>query len=507
MTWPSRPAIIFALNGYLAVVLALYVAFALDLRNPWWAMATVFFTQPARPLVGAVWAKAFYRAAGTIAGAAAAVVLTPNLVNFPALMVLGLAGWIALCVFCGCLDRSPRYYLFMLSGYSAALIGLSTATHPETIFEVAVARTEEIIIGVLAAAIVQSMLFPRSVAAEVCDRLGAVMEDARLWIVGDLRTLRPGPVPRHIAAQLTEINLMATDWRFEGTLSGLRRRALRALEQRLIRLFALATAVEDCFDAIGRSEAPMQDIAAVTGRMADRMAPVDAEDVDRCSQDVEAIMPDLGPDSTWSEIVAAGLSSRLLELMMTWKECLLLVSVVNSTPMKGRQRIDHLLRGVRPRELHVDIGRALLSAAVAGLTVIAIAAFSIAIRWEDAPLTITIASMCCSLFAIADDPLPLIRKFLLGLILALPPSLLYEFAILPRVDGADAGDRHNCIAFHLSEPLCRRTGRNIDLHDNNRAADVIRLRFTKFHECLLRSAARAHVCVRRIGARSCIASS
>jgi len=116
---PSPRALLFAISGYLAVILALYVALALDLPNPWWAMATVFIVQPTRPLVGAIWAKAFYRAAGTIVGAIVAVILVPNLVNSPELMILAIAVWIALCVFFGLLDRSPRSYLFMLPGYTA----------------------------------------------------------------------------------------------------------------------------------------------------------------------------------------------------------------------------------------------------------------------------------------------------------------------------------------------------------------------------------------------------
>jgi len=59
---------VFALNCYCAVMLALYAAFSLDLPNPWWAMVTVFLGQPPQPLVGAIWAKAFYRTAGTAVG-------------------------------------------------------------------------------------------------------------------------------------------------------------------------------------------------------------------------------------------------------------------------------------------------------------------------------------------------------------------------------------------------------------------------------------------------------
>ena len=182
LTWPSPRALLTAFSVYLAVMLALYVAFALDLQNPWWAMVTAYLAQPRQSLIGAIWAKAFYRAAGTIIGAIASIVIIPNLADAPELMILAVAGWVGLCVFGGLLDRSPRFYLFMLAGYTVALVALPTAGQPERIFDTAVARSEEILIGVLAPAVVQSVLFPRSVGTAMIDRLAEVMSDTRKWI-------------------------------------------------------------------------------------------------------------------------------------------------------------------------------------------------------------------------------------------------------------------------------------------------------------------------------------
>jgi hypothetical protein len=44
-----------------------------DLPDPWWAMLTVFLAQPTQPLVGAIWAKAFYGVVGTLIGATAGI--------------------------------------------------------------------------------------------------------------------------------------------------------------------------------------------------------------------------------------------------------------------------------------------------------------------------------------------------------------------------------------------------------------------------------------------------
>jgi uncharacterized membrane protein YccC len=59
----------------------------------------------------------------------------------------------------------------MLAGYTVALVYLPIATDPIRIFDTAVIRTEEIIIGVLASALVQSLLFPSNVEAIMHDKL------------------------------------------------------------------------------------------------------------------------------------------------------------------------------------------------------------------------------------------------------------------------------------------------------------------------------------------------
>src|SRR5215471_18879642 len=67
-------------------------------------------------------AMAVYRAIGTLIGGSAMVVIVPNLVDAPELTTLAIILGVALCVFVSLLDRTPRSYMFVLSGYTAALI-------------------------------------------------------------------------------------------------------------------------------------------------------------------------------------------------------------------------------------------------------------------------------------------------------------------------------------------------------------------------------------------------
>ena len=80
-------------------------------------------------LPSATRSKSAFRVLGTLIGAVAAVVMVPNLVDAPELLVLAMAGWTGLCLYVSLLDRTPRSYVFMLGGYTAALINYAFLAH------------------------------------------------------------------------------------------------------------------------------------------------------------------------------------------------------------------------------------------------------------------------------------------------------------------------------------------------------------------------------------------
>ncbi len=112
--------IIFSVKTFVAAMMALLIGFAADLPRPYWALATVYITS--QPLAGATRSKAIYRVVGTLIGAIASIAFVPALVNSPELLSLAIAAWVGLCLYVSLLDRTPRSYMFMLAGYTCALI-------------------------------------------------------------------------------------------------------------------------------------------------------------------------------------------------------------------------------------------------------------------------------------------------------------------------------------------------------------------------------------------------
>ena len=240
-----RP-IIFSINCYIATIITMFVAFSLDLKSPGWAMTTVYLTS--QPLSGAMRAKAVYRAIGTFVGAAAMVAIVPNLVNAPELTTLAIILWVALCVFISLLDRTPRSYMFVLSGYTAALIGFPSVLAPGTVFDTAVSRVEEITLGVVCAAIVHSLIFPKSVFSAFEQKLRSAIADTRRWLADGL-TKQATPEAemerRRIAADITELYLLGTSLRFDTSPHRPDIGTIRAFDRKIVALLPLVSAIED----------------------------------------------------------------------------------------------------------------------------------------------------------------------------------------------------------------------------------------------------------------------
>ncbi len=177
--WPGINEWLYAVKTFAAAMLALYIAMSIGLDRPYWAMATVYIVS--QPLIGSMRSKSLYRLIGTLIGATATVVLVPNLVDAPELLSAALALWIGGCLYIALLDRTPRSYLFMLAGYTAALIGFPAVTTPDAIWDIALARVEEIGLGVVCTTVIGTVVFPRPLGPLLSRRILAWVDNAFTW--------------------------------------------------------------------------------------------------------------------------------------------------------------------------------------------------------------------------------------------------------------------------------------------------------------------------------------
>jgi uncharacterized membrane protein YccC len=174
---PNVRETIFSLKSYLSAITALYLAYSIGLPRPFWAMTTAYVV--AQPWSGAVRSKALYRLTGTFFGSAATVYMVPRLSNSPVVMTAAMVLWVGACLYLSVLDRTPRSYLFMLAGYTAAMIGFPSVTDPSLVFDTALARVEEISLGIVCATLIHSVVLPRGLAPALTLMLDKAVRDAR----------------------------------------------------------------------------------------------------------------------------------------------------------------------------------------------------------------------------------------------------------------------------------------------------------------------------------------
>jgi uncharacterized membrane protein YccC len=149
----------------LAAFLALWIAMRLDLPQPRTAMTTVFIVM--QPQSGMVLAKSFYRFCGTLVGLVVMLVLISLFSQEPVLFLTATALWVGICTAGAARNRNFRSYGFVLSGYTAALIGVPVAQHADAAFLTAMTRVAEVSLGVVCSGALGALVFPRHAGSQV----------------------------------------------------------------------------------------------------------------------------------------------------------------------------------------------------------------------------------------------------------------------------------------------------------------------------------------------------
>ncbi|WP_072377273.1 FUSC family protein [Hyphomicrobium sp. NDB2Meth4] len=432
---PTARDLLFALKTFSAAIIALYLAMWFDLARPYWALTTVFITS--QVLAGATRSKALYRVLGTLLGAAVSVVLVPNLVNSPELLTVAIAAWVAGCLYLSLLDRTPRSYVPMLAGYTAAIVGFPTVDAPGTIFDVAVSRVEEITLGILCASAVSSIVFPQSVLPIISQRLDNWILGARAWAIevleGHPASLDTQSQRLRLASDAVALDSLATSLRYESSRLAKAGSALTALRQHMLMFLPIASSMSDRIGALRRANALPDAVQKLLHDAAEWLhGDVTDPDVARAlSARASALEPPLAPGSRWTDMVLASLLMRLREFINLRQDTRRLQGFLrNGTPLSEPMAFEYSANVQSIR--HRDHGMALLSGVGAFLAIVATCAIWIGTGWPDGSAAPMMAAIACSFFATFDDPAPYIISFANAAIVGAICSGIYLFGVLPH---------------------------------------------------------------------------
>lgn len=441
MKLPNVRETIFSLKSYLSAIMALYLAYSIGLPRPFWAMTTAYVV--AQPWSGAVRSKALYRLVGTFIGSAATVYMVPRLSNSPVVMTAAMVLWVGACLYMSVLDRTPRSYLFMLAGYTAAMIGFPSVTDPSLVFDTALARVEEISLGIVCATLIHSILLPRGLAPALTLQLDKAVRDARNWMHDTLSGQNAEQRDRDrrvLANDITQLRLLSTHVPFDtGNLrwtSG----AVRAMQDQISALTPAVSAVEDRLRALQANDQPLPEpVSALLHDISEWInagAQASHETAVQLRAAVTALTPAIDSHSTWRDALLASLMTRLRELIDTYDECLALRREIRAglqgAPLRSPMRPT---RGARDPNaaLHRDHGMALLSALAAGVAISVCCAFWIGTAWSNGATAALMAAIFSCFFASQDNPVPGIMQFLTYTVYSIPVSALYLLGIMPAI--------------------------------------------------------------------------
>ncbi|SHO66682.1 Uncharacterized membrane protein YccC [Pseudoxanthobacter soli DSM 19599] len=438
--------VVFSLKTFAAAMLALWIALTFDLPNPYWAVGAVYIV--AHPLSGATTSKAVYRLIGTVVGGIACVVMVPNLIDAPELLTLALALWMGGCLVVSLLDRSPRSYAFMLAGYTAALTSFAIVSAPQTAFDYAVGRVEEIAIGIVCAALVSRLVFPRHAGPVLAARIDAWLKDGSRLALESLRGDGGTPAAladrRRLAADAVDLNAFTTHIAYD--TSALRDIVppLRVLQRRMVALLPVVSGITDLIAARAR----MDDGCEARGRWpAAVQALVDEtciwlESGGELTEDRRAVLlarlaaVEEGARETvqWDSLLALNFAARICDLVQVWSDCIDLRGEIASGARRQLrwQRYD---AKVENRPMHRDWGMALMSGFSVVLATCLTTALWIATGWPHGGGAVMMAGIFCCLFATMDDPVPVMKKFCWLLLPVTGAAFVFEFAVMPLVDG------------------------------------------------------------------------
>ncbi|MFC6051874.1 fusaric acid resistance protein [Acinetobacter sp. Ac_877] len=437
---PNKMDWIFATKTFLAGMLALYVAFSLNLAYPIWAVGTVFVI--ANPYSGMTSSKSLYRVLGTLLGAIVSIVVTPALINTPWIFTFFLAFWVGFCLYISLLDRTPRSYICMLAGYTTVIISYNIVYNIDTssVFDMAIGRFLEITVGVVCSAIVTTTIFPMHIGPAVKTRVSKALQDTRELfekiLIDEKELGNYSTALSSIARDIADIHVMAVHLSYEkSTLQGM----TKPLQEMLHQLSMLVSNLVSMAERIKQL-----DQIDMKYRDALKVANEHIIDFLQRDHDISEFKLNALPESFDQDFAAISASATasqqvmLLSLRMDLRHFIQNVRALKLIWQRIQKGDATLPESVAPLttnypSLHRDYGMAVRGGISAFIVVVVATGFWILSGWKAGFMLAEMAAISACILTFMDNPVPALKIFIRGNIYAGVFVFLYAYGIFPYV--------------------------------------------------------------------------
>lgn len=432
---------LFSVKTFVAAMLALFIAFRLNLSQPSWCITTVYVVS--QSLAGMVLAKSLYRMLGTVIGALVSLIFVALFSNSPELFCLALALWIGVCTAVAVYLRdAPQAYAGVLAGYSAAIIGLPAALAPDFAFDFAIARCLEITLGIGCGTLMHHVVFPRRAGDALLKALHATLPNMARWAEDALHGQQgeaKGLADRQkILAAVVSLDLLRVFASLDTPAIKAIDGVIRLFEGKLLSLLALLVSVYDRLALLQRDQPQTaRALRPLVERTAAHIAgSVNAatpqQSLEQTSEEaalLAAIETQLLPPEALRKdpdaFLARSFLLRLRDVLAMWHEAVWLRT--------------HISAGMHPADAaaapafqpYRDVVFAVLVGAISTATMLTASAFWILTAWPNGPAAITYAGIICAIMGARDDPAAAAASFLKMSVVGALVAGVYLLVVLP----------------------------------------------------------------------------
>ncbi|HLZ66246.1 MAG TPA: FUSC family protein [Aliidongia sp.] len=432
------PKLLHGLRLWGAVCLALYLAFWLELDNPYWAgMSAVIVCQPS---LGASLRKSSYRLFGTIVGAAFAVVLAACFPQSRLGFMAGLAIWGGACAFVATVLRDYASYGAALAGYTTAIIGAgalgATGGIGSEIFTIAILRASEISVGIVSASLVVAATSigsaRRTLLVELCHLTNDAtrgLADAYLETGTEQAASRPRRhvlVSRVIAISPLVENAIGEEYDLRHSRS-----VLRSAAAGLVSVMSGWRTAANCLEPMAADEGMRE--GAIVRQLLPRELLAGGALVNPANWHAQGPLLRQGVIQAVRALERLPAETPSLRLMADGAaEALLgLVHILDGITLLD-DPLHHLPARRSPGRYIPDLLPAVLSATRTAIAIGAVEALWIVTAWPSGPTAIAFAALSIILFSPRGDLAYLAAKgFMLGGSYGIGLALAFKFGVLP----------------------------------------------------------------------------
>lgn len=425
----SADQLIFSVKLFVAGMIAFAIAVRIGLPNPYWALVTCCVCM--NPMSGAIRSKAVYRFTGTFCAGFVTLAMVALFASAP-LLLIAASGIVATLAFgISFLDRTPRSYGFQLFAITLMLVAVAGVDHPEIMFDTVVARVSEITLGILATTLVDGVIGPRSLEGALRARLHRWLPSIETWATDVLDGHEADAQGEHdrlkTLADITSLSQLTGALRYDPTIHRDDLRHALAIQQRLLRMVPLLSAIGSRIAGLGEAER-----LALRPSLATARAHLDAgtEPPPDLADAVRALPLDASDARAWQQLIHDALADMLAEMLTLWSEVSRIEAAL-SGKAKLAPALARTVSETRAFPLNPDIDHAARIAAGILVTYALLCGLWYATGWHQGANAVLLGTVTLAFFGGGDEPGRAIGMFARFALLATLLAGILCYGLLP----------------------------------------------------------------------------